>query len=296
MKKVSVILINYNGSELTHACVDSILASINCEPKVIIVDNSSLESEFLKMSEIVQSYKNTEVELIRSTTNDGFSAGNNIGIKQAIADNAEYIMLLNNDTEIDEYMISHLLENSSDSSVAVPKIYYFSDKKKIWYAGGIIQWNMGKTKHLGENGYDTAETFRKKKVAFATGCCILIPTKIFKRIGLMDESFFMYGEDTELSFRLAENKIDIVYVPEAVMWHKIGASGGMQSPMGVYYGNRNRLYLMKKYRFPLSAWVYTYSSRILKGFVGVLTDTSDKYIIRALSDFHKNIRGKVDLK
>jgi len=295
MKIVYVILINYNGANLSLDCIQSILKSKGCKIKIIVVDNKSSQDDINRLEGGIKAFNNENIVLIKNTSNNGFSSGNNIGINYALDDGAEYILLLNNDTIIDDKAISVLLNNVNNLQVSVPKMYYYDNPNTIWYAGGKIQWNLGKTIHLGENGIDNKETNKAKFVDFATGCCILLTKGIIEKVGLLDETFFMYGEDLDYSIRLANNNIKIYYVPEAKIWHKVGKSGGMKSKMGIYYGNRNRLYLMKKYNFTIMAWFYTLITRTLLYLKSVITKDDNQILLKAYNDYKLDIRGKVEI-
>lgn len=161
---------------------------------------------------------------IRSEENGGFSAGNNIGIRYALKADFEYIMLLNNDTIVDREMISILKNQCSKMMVTAPKMLYYSEPQKIWYGGGEINRWTGNAKHNRMNQVDTSS--EEEFVTFATGCCTMIHADTLKEVGLLDESYFMYCEDTEYCIRLLQNEVKIKYIPSARLWHKVSAATG----------------------------------------------------------------------
>lgn len=290
MKKVAIILINYNQYALTKECIKSIRNSTYVDYEIIVVDNNSVDDSVEKLRKLTD-----EIVLIESKENLGFSYGCNIGIKYAEKNGFDYVLLLNNDTEIDSKMIENLINNIGKNVVCVPKMYYY-DSGKIWYAGGIINRNKGNAQHIGI-GKDDCELYSKDKIVdFATGCCILIPINIIKKVGYLDEKYFMYCEDLDYSLRLVEKKIKIKYIASATLRHKVGSSSGKKSKLNVYYSTRNRLYILNKYKFSVLAKIYTYTTRYIRLFLSLFKkDDNNKYIRKGIEDFKKNIMGKVEI-
>lgn len=261
MKKLAVILVNYNGLDDSIECIESIKkSSCNDEITVVFVDNSSKVNE----AEIIKKQFD-DVVTIRSEENGGFSAGNNIGIKYAIRAGFEYIMLLNNDTIIDAQMIARLQEKCEKNTVTVPQMLYYAEPDKIWYGGGEINRWTGNAKHKYMNQSNNSE--KDEIVTFATGCCMMIHVETLKTVGLLDESYFMYCEDTEFCIRLAQKGIKIKYIPLAKLWHKVSKStGGSESSFSLYYITRNRLEYLKKYKesFYWTAYPFSLVSRYIR--------------------------------
>ena len=258
--KLAVILVNYNGKKYNAACIDSILASTGIEaPKIIVVDNASQDASMCRLEE---QYRGREqLELIRLDDNYGFSYANNVGMRRALKWGADYVLLLNNDTEIRPDMLLRLQECAQrhPDSMIVPKIYYSDDRKRIWSAGAISSV-VRKVRHIGINEIDEGQYDQERKIGFATGCCLWIPVEILKRAGMLDERFFLYYEDTEYSFRLQKLGIPIFYCPDAVMYHKVGASSkGAGSALCAYYIARNWLLCNRQHlggRYPLFVLYY----------------------------------------
>lgn len=254
--KLAVILVNYNGKKYNTACIASLSAAHEIgEMKIIVVDNASLDGSVELLRE---QYRNDEsVELIVLDDNYGFSHANNVGIRFAEEWGADYVLLLNNDTEIEPDMLLHLAECAQrhPDSMIVPKIYYSDNRKCIWSAGGSVSLVIRKVRHTGLNEMDAGQYERETEIGFATGCCLFIPMAVIRRAGVLDERFFLYYEDTEYSFRLQKMGIHIYYCPRAIMYHKVGASTkGADSPLCAYYIARNWLLCNKLHlgwRYPL---------------------------------------------
>ncbi|MCX0371808.1 glycosyltransferase family 2 protein [Clostridium perfringens] len=253
-KKVSIILVNYNTANDVIECLKS-LSSIDYKNfDVIIVDNNSKKEEVKRLENIVVKY--SWAELVKSGKNGGFAFANNIGINIAKKRNSDYILLLNSDTEVKPdflgYLVDAIERDFSKNAISVGKINYYFDKNKIWYAGGVIDWNKYIGKHIGENEIDNGQFNITKKVDFATGCVMLINAKLNININLPEE-YFMYYEDVDFSARIIELGYNIIYEPKSVIYHKVGASGGGEgSPFTLKWSNRGRYIFMNKYKHNVS--------------------------------------------
>lgn len=249
-KKVSIILVNYNTTEDTIECVKNLESISYSNFDVIIVDNKSKEEEFNRLSNFVRDVE--KCTLISSDKNGGFAYGNNIGIKLAKKRKSDYILLLNSDTEVEKDFLNYLVETIEEDiksiAIAIGKINYYYDKKKIWYGGGEIDWNKYIGVHFGENENDIGQYETKKEITFATGCAMLINASINTDITLPEE-YFMYYEDVDFCARLLNEGYKIIYEPKSVIYHKVGASGGgAASPFTLRWSNRGRLIFMNKYK------------------------------------------------
>lgn len=241
---VAIILVNYNGYEDTKECIESIIKSQETDYKIIVVDNCSTDDSKCRLMELQNNY---DFQLLIANSNNGFSAGNNIGINYALKENFDYILLLNNDTIVSQNFLTKLLEGfnfSENCGATIGKIYFHSEPDKIWYAGGSISKKTARTEHF-KYGMTDDGNGNIEKVSFATGCFICLKKSVIESIGLLDEHFFLYEEDAEYSVRIQSNGYDIVYVPDSVIYHKVSASTGQGSPMSQYYSVRNKYYLIK---------------------------------------------------
>lgn len=260
--RLAVILVNYNGKQYNTACIESIRkAHCASEVKIVVVDNASQDGSVQGLRE--QYGEEEGVELTILDNNYGFSYANNVGIRRAKEWGADYVLLLNNDTEIAPDML-HQLEQCAGrhaECMIVPKIYYSDDRKRIWSAGGSVSPVIKKVRHIGLDEVDVGQYGQEREIGFATGCCLFIPMGVIGRAGMLDERFFLYYEDTEYSFRLQEKGVHIYYCPQAVMYHKVGASSkGADSPLCAYYIARNwllcnKLHLGRRYLVFLSYYV-----------------------------------------
>lgn len=290
-ESVFAIIINYKHPEITIQGVMSLLQSEKVNLTIVVVDNNSPDSSYELLKETLPE----QIVLLKATENLGFAAGNNIGIKYALTHNADYILLINNDTEVNPHMIWNLKQNTSDRIVTSPKMYYYDEPNKIWFAGGKFYKTSGRFKHLGENQQDGTNYENPLECDFLTGCCFMLTSNVVRKAGLLDESYFMYIEDVDYSLRLKNEGVKLMMIPSAKLWHKVGAtSGGGTTKFNIYYGNRNRLYLQKKFGFSFYTRLVTLASRILLMLIGLLRNTNQKYIWYSIIDFYTNRMGKQD--
>lgn len=262
MDLISIILVNYNTPQDTKACLDSLFQVKTKDFKfnVVVVDNGSK-----KPLELSSKYLNHGVDLLRSESNLGFTGGNNLGISHAIKNyQADHIVMLNTDTVVAPDFLTILyskLMADPKAGIAAPKMYFyrgfeFFDKSYtqperhhvIWYAGGSVDWENLASFHRGIDEVDRGQFDALTESDFATGCCILIKREVIERVGILDKKFFLYSEDVDYSLRVKEAGFKVLFVPESVIWHKIGrSSGGAGSKLQQYYQTRNRILLTFKH-------------------------------------------------
>lgn len=279
--RVSIIILNWNGWEDTVECLESLRQIEYPNLDVIVVDNHSqddsldkiraycagalkVESEFLDPpcksirtlecyeDETLLNFEPQDLIIIKNKENYGYPGGNNVGIKFALEKlNPVYILLLNNDTVVDPQLLNNLtLEGESDKNMGIlgPKIYYYQEPEVIWSAGCKISWKLARGIHIGSGELDQGQYDEKKEVDYVSGSAFLIKTEVIRKIGLMDENYFLYFEESDWTLRANEAGYKSLYVPEAKVWHKVSKSGGgISHPIGLYYITRNRWVFMKKW-------------------------------------------------
>jgi hypothetical protein len=255
MVKVFVTLVNYNNNETTHDCLDS-LEGLNTDGfslSVVVVDNASKE----KFTED-KKYEKFTLKIIRSEKNLGFAGGQNLGIKFALDNGADYVVVLNNDVILDKNLISELLktfQEEKDCGIISPKIYFAKSHefhkdryleselgKVIWYAGGKMDWGNILASHRGVDEVDKGQYEKVEQTDFASGCCEMIKRDVLEKVGLFDERYFLYYEDNDLSQRAKKMGFKVFYQPKGILWHlNAGSTGGSGSSLHDYYITRNRL-------------------------------------------------------
>lgn len=249
---VSIVTINYEHPEVTCALLESLQHITYPNVEVIVVDNASVKDD-----PAIISQKYPKVVFIQSKENLGFAGGNNLGIRQS---KGEYILLLNNDTEVAPGFIEPLLEKlQSDPQIGAvsPKIRFFYTPEIIQYAGikpytpiTLRQYLIG----LGE--VDSGQYDNSGETFSIHGAAMMIPLSVIKRVGLMAELYFLYYEEHDWAERIKRAGYKVFFVPESLVLHKESISTGKQSPLKTYYITRNR---------------FLFARRNIKGFSKLVT-------------------------
>lgn len=239
--RVGVVLVNYNGQRFIRQCLESLRAQTYDNHFVVFVDNASTDFSL----KVLDKYRQNE-EVIRLSQNMGFAEGNNVGVKRALELGADYVMLLNTDTNVDTRLIEILLSETDETTVIAPKMFSDSAHRNVWFAGGNIDYKTGMVEHFHEA---SEEERKRREVSFLTGCCLLMHRSVWEKVGGLSTEFFLYCEDTDFCVRCKKNGIRLLYTPHTWLWHKVGGSGGGEmSPRMIYYITRNTLLLVKKHK------------------------------------------------
>ncbi|KNZ70049.1 N-acetylglucosaminyl-diphospho-decaprenol L-rhamnosyltransferase [Thermincola ferriacetica] len=245
MNKVYIIVLNWNGWQDTVECVESCQKLTYPNFRILIVDNGSSDG-----SEAILRNRFPDIEFIQTGANLGYAGGNNIGIRYALAHGADYIWLLNNDTTVTPDALTALVdvaEKNPQVGIGGSKIYFYNKPKTLWFAGGHIDFHSGETLHMGMGDLDTGQFDYRREVDYITGCSLLARRNLIETIGLMDEEYFLYFEETAWCVKASLAGYKVVFVPESVIYHKESGSTGARSPLFYYYMTRNRLYFLKNF-------------------------------------------------
>lgn len=190
--KVFIIILNYNGKDCLENTLSGVFRLNYANFEVILVDNNSVDGSFE-----VAKRKFPRAICIKNSENVGFAAGMNVGIKYALERGAEYVLLLNYDVNVPKDFVTLLLEDmEKDAKIGVASPLIFENTGAVWFSGGKINWLRmraeNKKEKLGENNFSSD---------FISGCAMCIRAEVFRQVGLFDEDYFLYYEDTDFSFR-----------------------------------------------------------------------------------------------
>jgi len=230
-KKVSIIIVNWNGERYLRVCLSSLLFQTYANREIIFVDNGSTDDSVHYVKEQFPA-----VTVIELRENAGFTGGNAAGVRVA---NGEYLALVNNDTRVHERWLENLIQPMlADRNVGIcaSRILFEADGSFDSAGGGITTAAVGFNQGLNQG----AEGFASPNRVFgACGAAVLYRHRMIEEIGFLDEDFFLYDEDADLNFRAQHSGWKCVYVPNAVAYHKGNATSGRLSETHVYYHTRN---------------------------------------------------------
>lgn len=239
---VTIITINYNQLQLTCALLDSLRRVTYPAVEVIVVDNHSKEDPTA-----VIAAKYPEVKLLVSTDNLGFAGGNNLGIR---ASKGDYLLFLNNDTEVDPGFLEPLValfESNPKAGAASSKILYHNSDEIIQYAGSSrIDPFTGRSKRVGHMERDNGQHNVQQETDLAHGAAMMVPRRVIDQVGMMPEFFFLYYEEVDWCESIKKAGYRIFFVPDSKVYHKESMSIGKGSTLKTYYMTRNRLLYMRR--------------------------------------------------
>jgi GT2 family glycosyltransferase len=256
--KIGVVTVTYNSEPYLEQFINSLASQNYFNYNTYIIDNSSQDNT---VSLLNMEYRNRGlISVVANTDNLGVAAGNNQGILMALNDGCEWVLLLNNDTSFPPDFLSQLVASCDRHGwrVVVPKIHFDSPSGHIWYGGGGFNPRRGYTGyHTGIGEPDRGQFDVEATVDYSPTCAMLVHRSVFNDVGLMDESYFVYFDDTDFCWRLKQAGISIGYMSATSLVHKVGGStGGTQSPFTARMTSRNRLYYLKKHFGMLSATLW----------------------------------------
>jgi hypothetical protein len=258
--KVSVITVNWNNFNDSAECLESLRKTTYPNFEVMVVDNGSVGDD---VSLLKQKFGDS-IRLIVNDKNSGFAGGCNIGIKDALARGADYVVLLNNDTVVAPDFLEGLVRVAqSDKRVGIAggKVFCYELPELIWFAGGIINYRTGRTPIRGSGEADKGQFDEIVRVDWISGCFMFISRDVLQAVGMLDERFFFGWEDVDICVRAARKGFKVLFVPESRIWHKGFGINKRDRLMGmpVYYATRGQfLFMDKHFAKPqlAVAWLY----------------------------------------
>lgn len=263
MKTIGIVTVLYNSEKVLPDFFKSLANQTYKDFKLFIIDNNSQDKSLLIAKELAKD-SSFPCEIFEEPENWGVAKGNNIGIKAALEEKCKFILLSNNDTVLSSDSIQKLLDGMvrMRTNIAVPKIFYY-DTKLLWYAGGKFDLLRGGTIHFGQLKEDSSKYNSESLTQYAPTCFMLIKSCVFDKVGLMDEDYFVYYDDTDFVWR-ATKKFDekIAYIPSATLLHKESSSTkSVGNDFKLFYSGRNfRYFILKNYKGIRKLFALTYST------------------------------------
>jgi GT2 family glycosyltransferase len=275
MKKICPVILNWKGAQDTIDCLQSFLTqSLSEGLHLVVIDNASpdesvelivawartngipfeildhqsVDGQLVATDDLVMAGE-PRLTLVRSDENNGFCVGNNLGARIAFEAGADYVLVLNNDTVVGPNFNANLqavLANDDGKVLYSPQIAYASEPDTIWWFGGRFSRLLSPT-YVGQGKPISADDGSQPQTEWVSGCATLISHNIYDQLGLYDPIFFIWCEEWDLSLRAAEADVPMRILPGALVYHKVGKSLGITSPLTFFYAMRNMLILRRRY-------------------------------------------------
>jgi GT2 family glycosyltransferase len=250
------VLLNWNGWKDTVDCLSSLQKLEYGNNCIIVVDNGSTNDSVPRIRA-----QFPQVKVIEMGKNLGFAGGCNAGIRAALERDAEYVWLLNNDTVVDRFALRALVERAEqDTRIgAVGAILYYMDKPSRIQTWGGLKVNLWTGRFSFVERASSMDHFE-----YLSGASLFIKMRAIKDVGLLDDSFFMYGEDADYGFRLRKAGWSLSVAEDARVWHKDAASTGRKSPMHDFYFNSAAVQFFQRYaRVPVCPIMMGFGAKLL---------------------------------
>jgi GT2 family glycosyltransferase len=215
----------------------------------------------LQLSEELKKKSSFETLIIANGENYGVAKGNNIGVQKALNDGCELILISNNDVAFKEDTIEKLIKglHRHNADMAVPKIYNYGTDV-IWAAGGGYIFRNGLTVQFGQDEIDKGQYDVDCSVEYSPTCFMIVKKEVFKSVGLMDENYFVYYDDTDFVKRASKKNKKLWYIAEPIVYHNESTSTGKMSDFSVKYLWRNLPYFtLKNQTFIYGRYVVAYN-------------------------------------
>lgn len=252
---ISVVVLNWNGANDTLACLDSLAALTYPNFNVITVDNGSTDASLAQLRPYQATYPLT---LLETGCNLGYAGGNNVGTRHALEHGAEFVLMLNNDTTVAPDLLGQLVDSARrnpDAGVFSARVMYFDHPERVWFDGACWNESSLQLEWPGQGKRETELGTVDHDTDYACGAALFFRAEVARKIGLLDETFFLVWEEVDWCFRARKAGWRNVVVPAAKVWHKIGVSFGSESsPLRTYFSVRNQLLWFSRHA-PLSARV-----------------------------------------
>jgi GT2 family glycosyltransferase len=238
---VSFIVVNWNGAPYLEECLLSLLNQKYQPFEILVVDNGSADESIAILKRF------PAVQVIQNRTNRGFGPANNQALSRA---KGELIAFVNNDTVLDPDWLGRIVPefDSFTTGMCAGKTLSYFDRERIDNTGHLLYWD-GINRGRGRMQVDHGQFDVLRTALFPSGCAGVFRSAMLEQIGLFDEDFFLYGDDTELGLRGRLAGWDCAFVPSALAYHRYSASTKPYDPLKFYLVERNRFWVALKY-FP----------------------------------------------
>lgn len=246
---IGLVTVLYKSNTVIEDFIKSLSRQTFKDFHLYIVDNNPYDTDYILLQKLLDIYHLPATSIIKNEKNVGVAEANNQGIRASLAAGFTHTLLLNNDIEItQETLLSEMVKFATlhNEQLLIPKIL-FHGSRRIWMAGGKLLVNRGTTDHVGGLQLDNGDYDQPAYFNYAPTCFMLINNSVFDKIGLMDDRYFVYYDDTDFIFRAIKSGYRIYYLPKCEVFHKVSIStGGVDSHFTIHYMTRNRLFFVRK--------------------------------------------------
>lgn len=243
-ERVIVLILNWNKPDDTIECIESCQKIDYDNYEILLVDNLSDDDSIPRIKACFP-----RLNILIAPGNLGYAGGNNLGIRQALSMGADYILLLNNDTTVDKNVLSELIvavKSLPEAGIIAPKVLYYDDPGVINSLGTDIDWFRLRPKVGDCNQKDNASLSVPIQRSVLLGCGLFLPAKTLRRVGLMEDKFFIFHEEADWCYRCLRAGLKNWVVPSAVIYHKASKTMREFSVLTHYYSSRNFLLFAKR--------------------------------------------------
>jgi len=257
MKKIGLVTITFNSAHVIEPFMECVLSQTHSNFMLYIIDNLSTDNTL----NLLKRFEDNRIVCIINSVNVGVAAGNNQGIKKALEDGCDEILIINNDVEFEDTLLEKLSSQLKElnCSLIAPKMMYYPETNLIWWAGTKFSEREGcMTRHIGIQQEDKGQFDKVEPMDYAPTCCVLLKKQVIADIGLMDEKYFAYYDDTDYFYRIyKQGKHQLYYYPFVRFYHKVGGLSNMKkgdakkfkfNNFYIHLFTRNHVYYLKKQR------------------------------------------------
>lgn len=279
--KINIVVLNYNGKNFLKKCLTGLFCLDYPNFEVVVVDNDSNDGSL----ELARA-NFSRATFIKNEQNLGFSAGNNVGIKYSLEKKADFVMLLNNDTEVKRDFLSQLVKSAlaNETAGVFSPLIFSSDCGAVWFSGGEIDWLKMRTSHkkdLIKNDFAFSD--------FISGCAMFVRAEVFAKIGLLDEDFFLYWEDADFSVRAKKAGFSLLVSANSKVCH-LEKSEENKAKKIYWLVLSGLIFFRKNASYYLKPWIFVYTFlRKMKNWNDVRKNKTEINLAvrRAYRDFKK---------
>ena len=290
---VIIVLLNYNQTQYTIDCIESILMSTYLYFSIIVIDNGSDMNNYDLLKTYIINRNEHRLQLKRIDSNVGYVGGINLGLKTAVHSDCEYILIMNNDTRIHSEAISKLINTcrqSNNRAIVTGMVYWFDEPQKIQNTGIKFNKFNKSPKPIGLNEIDIGQFNTIVERDMIDDIFWLFPKKLISEIGYYSEYFWFNFEQADFGMRAKRKGYKLLFTPDAKLWHKSGVTigGREENPVKLYYGIQGKLIYYYR-NFPIYEFSKLYAIILMKTVFNLIKSLRDKRLYKTVKAYYAGI-------